>query len=130
MELRALIEQAEQQTGGRRQLATSIGLNANALTNAKHGRTGLPDFACFQLAKLLGIDPAIVIAASALVTEKNPERRAIFTPFANLARLAGIAGIALIGMTAEPSESLAGTGFTPLSSVVNWHYVKTRKPIC
>lgn len=81
MELREMIERAAEKTGGQKELADKIGINPNNLTNAKRGERGLPTYACVKLAQLIGEDERHVIAASELVTEKNPERRAVWLPF-------------------------------------------------
>jgi hypothetical protein len=81
MELREMIEKAAENKGGMRELATAIGIHPNNLTNAKRGERGLPISACGKLADILDIDRWTVVAASDLVTEKNPERRAYLVPF-------------------------------------------------
>ncbi len=81
MELRELIEQAAKIAGNQVALAKVIGIHPGVLTEAKAGRRGLPEVACGKLAELLGIDPWTVVAASALVTEKNPDKRAYLAPF-------------------------------------------------
>ncbi len=81
MELRELIEQAAKFAGNQVALAKVIGVHPDVLTAAKAGRRGLPEVACGKLAEILGIDPWTVVAASALVTEKNPDKRAYLAPF-------------------------------------------------
>ncbi len=81
MELKFLIESANQAAGTQSALAKRLGVSSMQLTHAKAGRSGLPVSACFRLAEILEIDAKPVIAASELVTEKNPERRAVFAPF-------------------------------------------------
>lgn len=89
MELRELIEQAAKVAGNQVALAKVIGVHPDVLTAAKAGRRGLPEVACGKLAEILGIDPWTVVAASALVTEKNPDKRAYLAPFVrNLPRKA------------------------------------------
>lgn len=80
MELSELIERGVRVTGSRTHLAEALDLRPNQITDAK--RKGLPIAACFQLAELIGANPAEVIAASELVTEKKPERRAILATYA------------------------------------------------
>lgn len=81
MELRYYIEQGEREAGGRKQLAEALEQNPNAITGAKAHRQGLPNYACVKLADLIGADRLAVIAASELVTEKLPGRRAVWHPF-------------------------------------------------
>lgn len=81
MELREMIEAAAKLAGDQKHLAKVIGLHPGVLTEAKAGRRGLPEVACGKLAEILGIDRWTVIAASALVTERNPEKRAYLAPF-------------------------------------------------
>lgn len=76
-----MITAAEEKAGGRKQLATILDQNPEALTSAKAHRRGLPAYACISLAKLINVNPLEVIAASELVTEKKEERRAVFLPF-------------------------------------------------
>ena len=81
MELRDMIENAAKIAGNQTAIAKVIGVHPNDLSAAKAGKRGLPEVACGKLAEILGIDRWTVIAASALVTEKNPEKRAYLAPF-------------------------------------------------
>lgn len=107
MELRQMIEAAAKVSGDQKKLAKAIGLSPNNITEAKAGRRGLPASACYQLAAILDLDPAVVVAASELVTEKNPQKRAVFAPFVlELPRKAAAwvmtaATAAMIGTTAQ-----------------------------
>jgi hypothetical protein len=80
-ELRDYIEKGSDKAGTLRNLAEVLNQPPEALTAAKGGRRGLPTYACVKLAQLIGEDERRVIAASELVTEKNPERRAVWLPF-------------------------------------------------
>ena len=62
-------------------LAEYLGVDRTYLPRARAGRQGLPGYACVKLAQLIGEDERRVIAASELVTEKTPERRAVWLPF-------------------------------------------------
>lgn len=124
MDLRELIELGNKKAGEQKALADFLGLAPTQLTDAKAGRRGLPDFACFRLAKLLEMNPAIVTAASALATEKDEERRKVFYPFV-MGRAAAIAlATALIGTAAVPENAQANQSHNPLPANGNWHYVK------
>lgn len=81
MELRAYISKGEDIKKSGKALADFLGVTAPDLSSAKAGRRGLPAYACVKLAQLIGEDERCVIAASELVTEKNPERRAVWLPF-------------------------------------------------
>lgn len=81
MRLREMIEKASKTADNQADIAKVIGVSAKALTEAKAERRGLPAFACVRLAQMIGEDERRVIAASELVTEKNPERRAVWLPF-------------------------------------------------
>jgi len=110
MDMRELIDAGAKKAGEQKTLAGLVGLDNRRLSDIKAGRCGMPDYACFRLASYLGIDPAQVIAASALVTEKNEERRKVFYPFV-MGRAATIAAtIAAIGSTALPTETQAAQG--------------------
>ncbi len=81
MNLSDYIKHGEQQRSTGKALAEYLGIMPPDLSAAKNGRRGLPAFACVKLAQLIGEDERRVIAASELVTEKNPERRAVWLPF-------------------------------------------------
>lgn len=81
MNLSEIISKGAEVAGSQKALATALGIQPTHLSNAKAGKYGLPSYACVKLGSILGIEPMTVIAASELVTEKNPERRAIFAPF-------------------------------------------------
>ena len=83
------------------------------ITNAKAHRRGLPNYACVVLADLVGAERIEVIAASELVTEKNPEKREVWLPFVLAAEARRLAAIASQGNASaetttaprgEPSE--------------------------
>lgn len=111
MELRELIESAAKIAGSQTALAKVIGVRPDQLTHAKAAKAGLPEVACGKLAEVLGIDRWTVVAASALVTEKNPEKRAYLSPFVHtLPRKAAtwIIGIATAAtLTTAPTDTYA-----------------------
>lgn len=116
MDMRELIEAGSKKAGEQKALARFLRLAPTVLADAKAGRRGIPAPACFMLAQYLGIDPARVIAASELVTEKNEERRKVFYPFV-MGRAAMIfATTALVGTIALPSDCQAHSGNLPLAS--------------
>jgi len=114
MNLRDMIEEATKRHEDQKAMAKVIGVHPDVLTSAKAGRRGLPVAACYKLAAILGIDEKIVVAASELVTEKNPEKRAVFAPFVlDLPRKAATwliasAAAATIG-TAAPTNAEAAS---------------------
>ncbi|MDO8933117.1 MAG: hypothetical protein Q7U97_12040 [Rhodocyclaceae bacterium] len=81
MELRDMIDIGINKVGSRNALADRIGVAGQQITDAKSGRVKLPDIACGKLGEILGIDRWTVVAASNLVTEKNPEKRAYLAQF-------------------------------------------------
>ena len=107
MDMRELIEAGNEKAGEQKALAALLGINPIDLAQAKAGRRKLPAPACFILAQYIGIDPARVIAASELVTEKNEERRKVFYPFVIGRAAIILASTAIIAATALPSESQA-----------------------
>ena len=121
MELREMIENAAKIAGDQTSLAKVIGVERNNLTGAKAGRRGLPVSACIELAKILDVAPITVIAASELITEKNPKKRALLAPFVlELPRKAaawvlGLASVAAIGVTA-PNDVYASDTFNVSST--------------
>ena len=80
MELRDFIKMGTEKVGGTNVLAKILKLEKQdtSLTNAKAHRRGLPIYACIILADLIEANRIEVVAASALVTEKNPEKRAVW----------------------------------------------------
>lgn len=81
MNLNSYITMGIEAKGGVIALAEHLGIDRTYLPRAKTGKHGLPNYACVKLAQLIGEDERRVIAASELVTEKNPERRAVWLPF-------------------------------------------------
>jgi len=81
MDLKTYIESGLALKDDQTALAHALGINRDVLTHAKANRRGLPVFACVKLAQLIGEDERRVIAASELITEKDPERRAVWLPF-------------------------------------------------
>ena len=81
MELKDYIKIGIDQTGGTTKgLAKVLKLEKQdtVVTDAKAHRRGLPSYACIILADVIEASRIEVIAASALVTEKNPEKRAVW----------------------------------------------------
>lgn len=122
MELKDYIEAGIEKLGNSVSLAKHLGQDPTVIRNAKGHRRGLPNYACVVLADLLGVERIEVIAASELVTEKNPERREVWLPFVRMAEARRLAAIASQGnakaetTTAperEPSELVASRGIEP-----------------
>ena len=110
MNFREMIEAGERAKGGVGKLAEHLTTQPDAITAAKSGKRGLPVPACYALAKLIGMPEATVTAASELVTEKKPERRAILLPFVQSAWTAAqrviptlAAGTVIVASTASYS---------------------------
>lgn len=111
MELKELIERAEKAAGSQKALGLLIDQAPSHLRNAKAGMQGLPAYACIQIAKLINMPEITVIAASALVTEKKAERRAIFLPF--VGRAAGVLiGAVILNMSAEDANAALAINLT------------------
>jgi hypothetical protein len=91
MELKDYIEAGIAKCGTAVSLAKQLSQNANAVRDAKRHRQGLPNYACVMLADLLGVERIEVIAASELVTEKNPERQKVWLPFVLAAEMRQLA---------------------------------------
>ncbi len=123
MELKDYIEAGIAKLGSAVSLAKHLGQDATVVRNAKAQRRGLPNYACVKLADLLETEWIEVIAASELVTEKNPERREVWLPFVlaaearKLAEIATSANATAETTTApvrEPSEKVvANRGIEP-----------------
>lgn len=104
MDLKLIIERAEKTAGSQKALAEIIGQSEGNLRAAKSGKRGLPIAVCYQLAELIGVDERMVVAASELVTEKKPERRAVLLPFVAHA-LSVIATSVILVVTPTPSQA-------------------------
>lgn len=103
MNLRDYIEMGEMEAGSQVKLAKFLMMNPANIRNAKRGTQGIPDAMCIKLAKLVEVTEIEVIAASNLVTEKNPERRKIFEGC--LATLTSIAFAILLVANSTTSEA-------------------------
>ena len=109
MDLREMIREATNLLpGGQKELADRIGVLPQQITDAKSGRQKLPNSACGKLGEILGIDRWTVVAASDLVTEKNPERRAYLAPFLNKAAailMIFAFGLVTLFVTSNPAQA-------------------------
>jgi hypothetical protein len=81
MELKNYVEKGIEKAGGTAALAKLLALHAQQVTDAKAMRITLPVSACYALAELIEENTLEIIAASELVTEKKPERRAVFLKY-------------------------------------------------
>ena len=81
MSLKNYIEKAEKKAGSQIELGELLGQSPSKLRQAKAGKCGLPVAVCYQIADLIGEDERKVVAASELITEKKPERRAVLLPY-------------------------------------------------
>lgn len=112
MNFRQMIEAAEIKTGTVRALAKQIGVIDANISSAKRGARGIPDEACAKLAHIIDLPWSQVQAARNAWIAKTDEERKFWHPFV-MGRAAMIfASSALIGITALPSESHAGQGFS------------------
>jgi DNA-binding transcriptional regulator YdaS (Cro superfamily) len=111
-----MISKASEQLGSKKAVSIALGIDATNLSHAMKGVRRLPDFACFRLAELIGINPAEVIAASALITEKDEEKRKVFYPFVMAGKSATIATIALLGVAALTTPRPASAHSMPPTS--------------
>ena len=122
MNLRDYIEMGEMEAGSQVKLAEFLMMNTANIRNAKRGTQGIPDAMCIKLAKLVGVTEIEVIAASNLVTEKNPERRKFFEGC--LATLTSIAFVMLLAANSSTSEakSMLQNNATHASPIQFIHY--------
>lgn len=104
MELKELIERAEEKLGSQKALGEYIGQATSTIRSAKAGICGLPGYACALIADLIGEDKITVIAASELVTEKKEERRKVWQKC--LTHVASVAMVFIIlNMSPTPAEA-------------------------
>ena len=113
MKLRDYIEKAEE-IKTRKELAEYLNVHPQALTSGKNGSAGLPVSACILLADLIKADEILVISASELLTEKKPERRAVFQKKLEAIAASVFFGLVISNMTpttanALPIENPTGT---------------------
>jgi plasmid maintenance system antidote protein VapI len=78
MEIKNYISIGTEKLGSQKALAEFLGIPATSIRNVNCGRQGLSNVTCVKLAQLIETDPLEVIAASELVTEKKPEKRAFW----------------------------------------------------
>lgn len=123
MELKEIIEKAEKAAGSQKALGLLIDQNPSTIRNMKAGAQGLPTYACIKIAEITNIPALTVIAASELVTEKKPERRAIFAPFVGRAASVLIGAIVCLNMSTTPANAAGVSGGTNGSV----YYVKYKK---
>lgn len=97
MELRNYIEEGISKAGGTSALAKVLDMLPNQLSDAKGMRIKLPVPACYALAEFIEKDVGEITAASELVTEKKPERRAVLMRY-----------LAKIGSTAASVTLIVG----------------------
>lgn len=104
MNLKEFIDRGVLITGGQKQLGELLSVSSQQLTDAKRGRAGLPPAACGLLAEILNEDETVILAASELLTEKHPRRRAYWEK--KLERLAACVLLGVISVvTPTPSEA-------------------------
>jgi len=103
MELKDYINMGEVEAGTQVKLATILDIKDANIRRSKRGITPLPDPVCIVLANLIKVDPLKVIAASNLVTEKNPKRRKILEGC--LATMTSIAFAVLLSVNSITSEA-------------------------
>lgn len=119
MKLRDYIEMGEMEAGSQVKLAEYLKMNPANIRNAKRGAQGIPDAMCIALAKLVKVTEIEIIAASNLVTEKNPERRKIFEGC--LATITSIAFSILLSVNSNTSEAksmLHNNSYTQIISTI------------
>lgn len=109
MELRNYIEEGIEKAGGTAALAKIITVKPQQVTDTKSMRVSLPVPACYALAELIGKDASEIIAASELVTEKKPERRAVLMKY--LARAVSVSNIAACALVMTFGQSQDAQAF-------------------
>ncbi|KAB2968169.1 hypothetical protein [Zoogloea sp.] len=108
MEIKDFVELGVEKTGSRPALASALCVTPNQISNARD--RGLPVSACYALAELIGRDAGEIIAASELVTEKKPERRAVLMKYlAKAVAVSNIAACALIMTFGQSQDASAST---------------------
>lgn len=105
--LSKIIEQAAEKIGNQRDLEIYLDLARGYLTEVKAGRRGLPDIAQDKLEKLMNLEGGALRAASAIITEKKPEKVEYWKK--KLIEFEKLAACILVGvilnMTPTPSQA-------------------------
>ncbi|MRR17865.1 MAG: hypothetical protein EG826_15565 [Deltaproteobacteria bacterium] len=112
MEFSYYIDKGIESAGTVKALAEIIDVAANSITDAAHGRRGLPDKACVKLASYIGETPFSVISARNYAKAPEEEKE-FWRPFVYGKAASWIAAIvlsAITGATALPREAAAGQG--------------------
>lgn len=112
MELRDYIADGVRKAGTVIKLAETIGVPPNNITDAKAHRRGLPNYALYKLAEYLGENVGHVIAASELVMEKDPKKRAIFAPFVQRTAATVLIAASVTGIAPTDSQTANNTNYT------------------
>lgn len=87
-------------------LARYLGITQQEVSKLRNQKAFLGDSTALQVAKLLEMDPAEVIAAAHAERAKNPEEKAVWRSI--MERLGGAAACALLGVAlVSPSPSQA-----------------------
>ncbi|WP_194286366.1 DUF3693 domain-containing protein [Rhodocyclus gracilis] len=94
-------------------IAKKMGWSTSRVCNYRKGRANLDDLAAFQVAEILDLDPAKLIALKHAVAAKNEEERATWK--AILERLGGAAALVLLGVGLGGSPSPAQASQTQAS---------------
>lgn len=124
MELRNYIEEGIAKAGGTSALASILTVKPQQVTDTKSMRISLPVPACYALADLIEKNASEIIAASELVTEKKPERRALLLRY--LAKISSTAaGVALIVGATLPDTAHANG--VDLQQSIGSNFQKFRK---
>lgn len=105
--LSKIIERAAEKLGNQRDLEIYLDLARGYLTEVKAGRRGLPDIAQDKLEKLMNLEGGTLRAASAIITEKKPEKVEYWKK--KLVEFEKLAACVLVGvilnMTPTPSQA-------------------------
>lgn len=88
-------------------LATKLELPNGHLAEMRSGKRAVPRHIAYQIAGILGIDPATLIANVEYEREKDERKRAIYAPFVIGQRAASGAIAALIAITANIQDAYA-----------------------
>lgn len=100
------IEEGAKKAGSVAELGRLLGVNREAVSNAKSHRRALPLDACVKLADYLDAPLRSVIAANELATEKKEEKQAFWMQFVKTAQHAATAAV-FVGVTSLLTPSPA-----------------------
>lgn len=110
-------------------LAQKLGVTRSSISNYRNNKSNLDDETCLKVARILGIEAGIVLAAIHAERAKNVDEKKAW--FALFEKLGGIAAAAVLGImlnVPNPAQANSKASVSALhNSNQSIHYAKRRK---